>query len=49
MSASEGSSKPIDPYHNSLVMPLAEFVQHPDVDDVLSNGQTMQVNCVAVP
>ncbi len=35
--------KPLDPYNNRLIMPLAEFVAHPMVDDVLGNGQAMQV------
>lgn len=34
---------PLDPYDNPLTMPLREFVVHPEVDDLLSNGAAMQV------
>lgn len=35
--------EPINPFNNSLIMPLADFVMHPVVDDTLGNGQAMQV------
>ena len=35
---------PLDPYNNSLIMPLAEFIQHPDVHDLLHNGAAYQVS-----
>jgi hypothetical protein len=33
----------LDPYNNSLVMPLAEFVEHPIAAELLHNGATLQV------
>lgn len=35
--------EPIDPFNNRLIMPLADFVRHPVVEDTLANGQAMQV------
>lgn len=34
---------PLDPYQNSLVMPLAEFIEHPLAHELIHNGQTLQV------
>lgn len=34
---------PLDPYDNALIMPLREFVAHPVVQDLLSDGAAMQV------
>ncbi len=33
----------LDPYDNLLVMPLAEFVEHPIARELLHNGATLQV------
>lgn len=38
-----------NPYDNSLVMPLADFINHPIAEDLLHNGQTMQVCFEASP
>lgn len=34
---------PLDPYDNALIMPLRDFVAHPVVQDLLSDGAAMQV------
>ncbi|KAL0055720.1 hypothetical protein WJX82_003741 [Trebouxia sp. C0006] len=41
--AAEPAASPLDPYQNSLVMPLAEFIEHPLADELVHNGQTLQV------
>ena len=33
----------LDPYNNSLVMPLHEWVEHPIAEELLHNGATLQV------
>lgn len=33
----------LDPYNNSLAMPLHEFVEHPIAEELLHNGGTLQV------
>lgn len=35
----------LDPYNNSLVMPLADFIEHPLAHDLLHNGAAHQVGC----
>ena len=40
---------PMDPYNNEVIMPLAEFVEHPDVQDVLHNGATLQASSFLPP
>lgn len=32
----------LDPYNNSLVMPLHEWVEHPIAEELLHNGATLQ-------
>lgn len=46
--ATEAPDEPLDPYENSLIMPLADFVAHPMVDDVLGNGEAMQVSACLI-
>ena len=36
---------PLDPYNNSMVLPLAEFIEHPLAHELVHNGETLQV-CV---
>ncbi|KAL0036133.1 hypothetical protein WJX79_004855 [Trebouxia sp. C0005] len=43
MHLSEAAVSPLDPYQNSLVMPLAEFIEHPLAHELIHNGQTLQV------
>ncbi len=38
----------LNPYNNSLVMPLHEFVEHPIAEELLHNGATLQVGLVAL-
>lgn len=48
--AAEQSPRPeerIDPYDNDLVMGLREFVEHPDVNELVHNGATLQVSVSA--
>lgn len=33
----------LNPYNNSLVMPLHEFVEHPIAEELLHNGAALQV------
>ncbi len=33
----------LDPYNNPLIMPLAEFVDAPLVEELLHNGAALQV------
>ncbi len=33
----------LDPYNNSLVMPLHEWVEHPIAEELMHNGATLQV------
>ena len=33
----------LDPYNNSLVMPLAEWIEHPIAEELIHNGATLQV------
>ena len=33
----------MDPYNNEVTMPLHEFLNHPEVEDVVFNGATLQV------
>jgi hypothetical protein len=33
----------LNPYNNSLVMPLAEFIEHPIAHELLHNGGALQV------
>ena len=37
------AASPLDPYNNSLVMPLAEFIEHPLAKELVHNGQSLQV------
>ncbi|KAA6422197.1 MAG: tyrosine sulfotransferase-like [Trebouxia sp. A1-2] len=41
--AADPAVSPLDPYQNSLVMPLAEFIEHPLAHELIHNGQTLQV------
>ncbi|DBB06421.1 TPA: hypothetical protein ACH3X1_011981 [Trebouxia sp. C0004] len=41
--AADPAASPLDPYQNSLVMPLAEFIEHPLAHELVHNGQTLQV------
>lgn len=41
--APDPAVSPLDPYQNSLVMPLAEFIEHPLAHELVHNGQTLQV------
>ncbi|KAL0026487.1 hypothetical protein WJX77_002347 [Trebouxia sp. C0004] len=41
--AVDPAASPLDPYQNSLVMPLAEFIEHPLAHELVHNGQTLQV------
>jgi hypothetical protein len=34
---------PVDPYNHPAYMPLADFVKHPIVDELLNNGELLQV------
>lgn len=33
----------LDPYNNSLAMPLHEWIEHPIAEELLHNGATLQV------
>ncbi|KAK9810315.1 hypothetical protein WJX72_008465 [[Myrmecia] bisecta] len=35
--------QPVDPYNNLLVMPLADFIEHPLAHELLHNGGALQV------
>lgn len=39
----------LDPYNNSLVMPLHEWIEHPIAEELLHNGATLQVGGVLPP
>ena len=41
--AAEQNLPPLDPFNNSLIMPLAEFIEHPMARDVVHNGAAFQV------
>ncbi len=34
----------MDPYNNPIVMPLADFIEHPLAHELVHNGQTLQVS-----
>jgi len=34
---------PVDPYNHPAYMPLSEFIQHPIADELLNNGELLQV------
>jgi len=36
----------LDPYNNSLVMPLHEWIEHPLAQELIHNGATLQVTCL---
>ena len=33
----------VDPWKNSMIMPLHEWIEHPLVDELIHDGQTLQV------
>ena len=41
--AADHDLPPLDQFNNPLVKPLAEFIEHPTVMNVLHNGATYQV------
>ena len=41
-SGKNDNSTELDPYDNPIVMPLADFVEHPNVQETLHNGATLQ-------
>ena len=36
----------LDPYRNLLVMPLADFIEHPLAHELVHNGQALQVKAI---
>ena len=41
---------PLDPYNNSLALPLSEWIEHPLVHELVHDGETLQVRaCSASP
>ena len=40
----ETGNATLDPYSNRLVMPLADFIEHPLAHELVHNGQALQVS-----
>jgi hypothetical protein len=45
----EDAGKAIDPYDNALYMSLKAYTQHREVQELLQNGQTLQVSSLKPP